>query len=248
MYSVASLKRPIVSRNLISGCSLLVALSQSNLNEHSAARRKKKQSAFSRSTLRPRGGSDLVQLIAMAPKAAALRLPALMQPAQGVGRPVDAVHPAGAYLSKQPGRSLQRIAWPQYEGPERVRNQPGTCRSIPGMATGTLQSCLTIPALPKDVALPGGRGSITVTSSAARFKYRAELTPIMPAPMTTTLLPETGMSTLIQLSLSRAHERSSGAECQAIANVYAKRGQQQRFDLSSRSLAHEVRGRNRVHW
>jgi hypothetical protein len=54
---------------------------------------------------------------------------------------------------------------------------------MPGVASGTHEPGLSIPALPNEQYSPGGRMSTIVTSWPSRRRYAAVATPTMPAPI-----------------------------------------------------------------
>ena len=58
--------------------------------------------------------------------------------------------------------------------------------SSPGMEIGATAEMAKQPALPADVAVPGGRSSTMVTRKPRDWSASAQFTPIIPAPITTT--------------------------------------------------------------
>jgi hypothetical protein len=71
-------------------------------------------------------------------------------------------------------------------GPRGSRSIPGTDQIRPGIEIGVTSAVAKQPAFPDDVAVPGGRGSTTVTLKFRAWSAKAQFTPIIPAPITTT--------------------------------------------------------------
>ena len=65
------------------------------------------------------------------------------------------------------GSAFGKYSGSTERGPSRSVSQPGTFRSIPGMAIGMAVSALISPAFPNEAPLPGGSGS-THRNGAAR--------------------------------------------------------------------------------
>jgi len=85
----------------------------------------------------------------------------------------------------------------------------GMSRHRAGVLFGTTAPVTMPPALPNDVAVPGARGSSSVTSWPSRCRCSAQDTPTMPAPMTATRISVVPLSSLAQAVARRTAFRGT---------------------------------------